>query len=282
MQKMGIAMARDATAAANFKEMEQSGWHANAKSYDAFAGRVTNQTMDALLDAARVAGGMRVLDIACGPGYGAGAAAARGAKAVGVDFAEAMIGEAIKNYPDPEFQIGDGENLSFVDSSFDAVICPFGLLHMPEPEKAVGEAFRVLRSGGRYAFSVWTTPETHEFFALVFSAVQAHGDMDVPLPPAPTIFRFSDHEECKAVLEGAGFSDTEVMEITPIWRATSGQQILELIYKSTVRAAALLELQTPEALEEIHNDILERAEAHKKGDTYELAWPAVIASARKP
>ena len=76
---------QEATGAATFKEMEQSGWHAKAPAYDAFAGQVTNQAMDALLDATGVAAGMQLLDVACGPGYGAGAAAARGTKAVGVD-----------------------------------------------------------------------------------------------------------------------------------------------------------------------------------------------------
>ena len=272
----------DAIGAATFKEMEHSGWHAKASAYDALAGQVTKQAIDELLDAAGVAARMRLLDVACGPGYGAGAAAARGAKAVGVDFAEDMVGEAIKNFPSAEFQVGDGENLPFEDSSFDAVVCPFGLLHMPEPEMAVREAFRVLRSGGRYAFSVWTTPDTHEFFALVLTAIQTHGNMDVPLPPAPPIFRFSDHDECKTVLGDAGFVDTDVNVITPIWKATSTQQVLDMIHKSTVRTAAMLELQAPEALEAIHNAILEGAETYKAGDTYNLAWPAVIASASKP
>jgi ubiquinone/menaquinone biosynthesis C-methylase UbiE len=271
-----------ATGSISFKEMEQSGWHAKASEYDALVGQITNQAMGALLDAAGVVAGMRLLDVACGPGYGAGAAAARGAKAVGVDFAEAMVAEAIKNFPSAEFQLGDGEKLSFEDSSFDAVICPFGLLHMLEPEKAVREAFRVLRSGGRYAFSVWATPDSHEFFALILSAIQTHGNMDVSLPPAPPIFRFSDPEECKTVLENAGFTDTNVKEIAPIWRATSGQQIFDVIYKSSVRIAAIMELQSPEALEEIHKDILKGAEAYTKGDIYNIAWPAVIASGSKP
>jgi len=137
------------TGAVTFKEMEQSGWHSKASTYDALVGQITMQAMDALLDAAGVVAGVRVLDVACGPGYGAGAAVGRGANAVGVDFAEAMVEEANKNFPGAEFQAGDGEKLSFEDSCFDAVICPFGLLHMPEPERAVSEAFRVLRSGGR-------------------------------------------------------------------------------------------------------------------------------------
>jgi ubiquinone/menaquinone biosynthesis C-methylase UbiE len=265
----------------SFKQMEQSGWHAKATNYDKFAGNVTRQAMETLLDATKVVSGMSVLDIACGPGYGAGAAAARGAIAIGVDFAEGMVAEAVRNFPAANFQQGDGENLSFENESFDAVICPFGLLHMPEPEQAVAEAYRVLKKGGHYSFSVWTTPETHEFFAIVLSAIQAHGNMEVPLPPAPPIFRFSDHSECQKILAEAGFADIAVTETKPIWRANAAQQVLDMIYNSTVRTAMLLEHQAPSALEDIHKAILSGAENYRTEDGFSFVWPAVIASGCK-
>ena len=273
---------QDAKGTVTFKEMEQSGWHAKASDYDALAGQVTTQAIDVLLDAVRVTKSVRLLDVACGPGYGAGAAAARGAQAVGIDFAEAMVAEAVKRFPNAAFHIDDAESLSFEESSFDAVICPFGLLHMPDPDKAVREAFRVLKSGGRYAFSVWASPDTHEFFALVLSAIQAHGTMDVPLPAAPPIFRFSDSDECKSVLTATGFTEAGVKQVNPVWQAASGQQVLDMVYKSAVRTAALLELQSPEDRENIHKQIIEGAEAYKVGTTYNIAWPAVIAWGSKP
>ena len=268
--------------APTFKEMEQAGWHAKASDYDALAGQVTTQVTDVLLDATQVTKDSRLLDVACGPGYGAGAAGARGEHAVGVDFAEAMVNEAKSRFPNAEFRACDAEKMSFEDGSFDAVICAFGLLHMSDPDKAIGEAYRVLRSGGRYAFSVWATPDTHEFFTLVLSAIQAHGTMDVPLPEAPPIFRFSDPGECRNVLTAAGFFETGVKHAHPIWQATSGQQVLDMVYKSAVRTPALLELQSPDAREKIHKQIIEGAETYKVGATYNIAWPAVVAWGVKP
>lgn len=266
----------------SFKELERSGWQAKAEAYDKFAGKVTAQAVEVLLDAAAITGAKHVLDVACGPGYGAGGAAARGATAVGVDFAPSMVAVASKKFPDAEFREGDGESLPFDDGSFDAVICLFGLLHMPEPEKAITEAYRVLLPGGRYAFTVWATPETHEFFAVVMAAIQAHGDMEVPLPPAPPIFRFSDPDECENVLAAAGFADINVQTIPLVWRGSSGRECLDLIYNSSVRTAMLLEHQAPEALERTHRAIIDGAEKFKKGDGIEMAWPAVLASATKP
>jgi ubiquinone/menaquinone biosynthesis C-methylase UbiE len=187
----------------SFKELEQTGWEAKAEAYDDFAGKVTSQAVEFLLDAAAVSAGQRVLDVACGPGYGAGGAAARGASAVGIDFAPSMVAVATRMFPNAEFRDGDGEHLPFPDGSFDAVICPFGLLHMPEPEPAIAEAYRVLRPKGRYAFTVWATLKTHQFFAVVTAAVQAHGNLEVSMPPAPSAFRFSDADECRKTLTAA-------------------------------------------------------------------------------
>lgn len=275
-------MVRSLSNSPSFKELEQSGWQAKAEGYDKFVGKVTGQAVETLLDAAAVTGGQHVLDVASGPGYGVGGAVARGATAIGVDFAASMVELASENFPDAEFREGDGENLSFTDECFDAVICLFGLLHMPEPEKAVAEAHRVLRPGGRYAFTVWATPDTHEFFAVVMAAIQAHGDMEVPLPPAPPMFRFSDLDECNNALADAGFAHINVQTIPLVWKGRSGQDCLDLIYNGSVRTAMLLEHQAPDALEQIHRAIIDGSEEFNRGDGIELAWPAVLASATKP
>ena len=266
----------------SFKDMERSGWQAKAEGYDNFVGVVTTQAIEPTLNAAAVTAGKHVLDVASGPGYGAGGAIARGASAIGIDFASSMVELASKSFPAGEFRLGDGENLAFNDASFDTVICMFGLLHMPQPEKAIAEAYRVLRSEGRYAFTVWDTPETHEFFALIMSAIQAHGNMDVPLPPAPPIFRFSDMDECRTALLDTGFSNVRVETLPLVWKGKSGQDCLDLIYNGSVRVGILLERQSPEVVEKIHSAVIEGAETFRRGADIELAWPAVLASASKP
>jgi len=275
-------MAENSSGSPSFREMEQSGWEAKAEGYDKVVVKVTAQAVEAVLDAADVTKGKFVLDVASGPGNGVGGALARGATAVGVDFAASMVELASKNFPSGEFREGDGENLPFADASFDAVTCLFGLLHMAEPESAIAEAHRVLRPGGRYAFTVWDTPETHEFFAVVMSAIQRFGDVDVPLPPAPPIFRFSDIDECKKALSKAGFTEINVQSIPLKWIGSSGRECLDLIQNGTVRTAMLLEHQAPEELQNIQRAIIEDVEKFKKGDGIEMAWPAVLASATKP
>jgi SAM-dependent methyltransferase len=264
-----------------FKDLERQGWTAKASKYDAWAGTITVGAIGPLLDAARVTIGGRVLDVACGPEYGAGQATARGATAVGIDVASTMIAEARQNFPETEFREGDGENLAFDDGSFDAVICAFGLLHMPAPDRAIAEAYRVLKPGGRYAFTVWAGPDRHEFFALVLRAIQAHGRMDVPLPPAPPIFRFSEPEECRRTMTAAGFVEVAVQDVPLSWRADTAKAIVDMIYNSTVRTAMLLEHQTHDARERIHRAIMDEAAQFERDGKYRLAFPAILSAGRK-
>src|SRR5438128_11973897 len=177
------------------------------------------QSVIALLDAAHVTKGTRLLDVACGPGYAA--AAALGAIAIGVDFSSEMVEEARNRFPGIEFKEGDAEQLSFADSSFDAVVLNFGMLHLARPEQALAEAHRVLRPGGRVAFTVWETPDKAIGFGIVLSAIQKYGDLNVPIPPGPPFFRFSDPAESKRALGGAGFVNAAVTQVPQLWRLPS-------------------------------------------------------------
>jgi len=273
---------RGPTDAPSFKEFERQGWGAKADDYDTFAGQITVGAVAPLLDAACVGAGMRVLDVASGPGYVADGAAARGAHAIGVDFAANMVAAARRRYPRIEFREGDAENLAFDAESFDAVVCAFGILHIADPDKAIAEAYRVLRPDRRYAFTVWMGPDRHDFFAVVLKALETHGNTQVALPPAPPIFRFSDPAECRNALTRAGFVDASVLELALHWRAPSIEAILDFIYKGTVRTSMVLERQTPDALDRIHRAIREGAERFARGGAYEIAWPATLAAARKP
>lgn len=226
----------------SFKDMERSWWHAKAAAYDDLFGLITRAAMEPLLDATGVTAGSTVLDVASGPGYGAATAAARGAKPLGIDFAGNMIAMAKRSYPDVDFRHGDAENLAFDNDSFDAVICPFGILHMPQPQQAMAEAFRVLKPGGRYAFTVWAAPEKNEFFKVVLPIIQTHADMEVPLPEAPPIFLYSDHKTCGQTLTDVGFDNVDVVELPLVFEADSQPRVLALLHDATVRTSALLNL----------------------------------------
>jgi ubiquinone/menaquinone biosynthesis C-methylase UbiE len=161
----------DAPDFAGFREFERAGWESNTTNYDAAFARLTTQSAAALLDAANVADGTRLLDVASGPGYVAGLAVARGADVVGVDFSAAMVDHARRTQPDARFQEGDAEALPFGDGSFDAVVMSYGMLHLAHPERAIAEAARVLVPRGKFAFTVWAVPEETIGFSIILDAV---------------------------------------------------------------------------------------------------------------
>jgi SAM-dependent methyltransferase len=264
-----------------FTAFERAGWEEVPDAYHAGFGELTCQCAEPLLDAAGVGAGTRVLDVATGPGYVAEAAVLRGAEVTGVDFAPAMVERARGRVPGAAFQVGDAEGLPFGDGSFDAVVMNFGLLHLGRPERALAEAARVLRPGGGFAFTVWAPPEEAVGFGIVLKAVERHGDLQVPLPEGPPFFRFSDADACLAALRDAGLVEGRVARVPQRWRLECPEALFDVMLHGTVRTAALLRGQRPEALERIQDAVTTGAAASARGGRIELPMPAVLASARK-
>jgi ubiquinone/menaquinone biosynthesis C-methylase UbiE len=265
-----------------FQELEHAGWLAKAHAYDELFATITDQAIPYILTSFGDLAQKRLLDIACGTGHLAGTSHNYGAISEGVDFASAMVEKSSSNYPGVTFKEGNAEQLPYHDDTFDTVACGFGLLHLERPEQAMREAWRVLKRGGRYTFTVWCGPDQGgEFFKLVINAIQKHGSLDVPLPPAPPMFRFADSQEAKKVLIEAGFSVPEVTILPLVWRATRPEDILDLIYKSIVRMPMLLEAQPAQARHFIHQEIIESSDKFRNGNALEIQFPAVMATAQK-
>ena len=141
-----------------FVDFEKDAWVKLFPHYDSLAGEMTRQAVDPVLHAVDLRPGSKLLDVASGIGYVGAEAQRRGADALGVDFSSDMIDIARQQCPEFRIELGDAENLRYSDASFDSVVCAFGMLHFPRPGKALAEAHRVLRPGGRHAFTVWCGP----------------------------------------------------------------------------------------------------------------------------
>jgi SAM-dependent methyltransferase len=265
-----------------FRDFERAGWEVNVSEYDEAFARLTQQAIGPLLEAVGVRQGIRLLDVATGPGYVAAAAAASGARVAGIDFSAPMIARARQLAPAVEFQEGDAEELSFPDASFDAVVMNFGILHMARPERAVSEAARVLKPAGRFAFTAWAKPEEAVGFGMILNAVQSHGSMQVPLPQGPPFFRFSNEGECTRVLREAGFVETKFARIPQVWRVDSPDEVFEGFYNGSVRTKAILRAQSREALEAIRIAVREAASKLVCHGVVEIPMPAVLASGKRP
>ncbi len=139
---------------AKFKEAQREGWALFAPLQEA-----TTRPAAALVKFAGVRSGEAVLDLACGTGPVAVTAARAGAQVRALDLTPALLEHARHNASlagvSIEFTEGDAEALPYPDASFDVVLSQFGHMFAPRPEVAMAEMLRVLKPGGRIAFSTW-------------------------------------------------------------------------------------------------------------------------------
>jgi ubiquinone/menaquinone biosynthesis C-methylase UbiE len=113
-----------------------------------------------LVEAADIRAGQRVLDVACGQGNAAMAAARRFATATGVDYATNLLEQgrerAAAEHLDVVFKAGDAEHLPFPDRSFDLTVSTVGVMFAPDHQRAADELVRVTAPGGKIALASWT------------------------------------------------------------------------------------------------------------------------------
>jgi SAM-dependent methyltransferase len=262
----------------DFTRFEHAGWERVADKYDSVWSSLTRQFVPWLVSTAQVSPGMSVLDVACGPGYVSAAVKQLGTVPTGIDFAEKMIAIAKQMFPDISFLQGDAQDLPFESASFDRVLTNFGLLHVSQPGKACAEASRVLKRGARFGFTVWAGPEESPGARIVNDAIEGHADLDVGLPEGPARYLYSEREECRKVLERAGFDGSSMSYETHMvhWHLPTASYFFEAERDAGVRTAGLLTRQSPERLEAIRMAVEEGVKRFVRGDEFVIPMAAHV------
>lgn len=262
------------------RSFEHAGWQRAAANYGNTFAQATARFIEALLKAAETSPGQHVLDVACGPGDLAAAASARGATAHGLDFSAEMVGIARSNHPELVVTEGDAEDLPYPDGVFDAVVSSFGIHHVPRPELALAQCWRVLKPGGRVAFTVWATPEENTAWSLVFDAVDRHGSRSASKAPPPG-GALDRVDQCLRLLEASAFVNRSAEIVRSEWLLPNGHALLASLSAGTVRTAALIAAQEPSALAAIANDINSQAERFRRDGNLAIPIAAVLARGHK-
>jgi SAM-dependent methyltransferase len=199
------------------------GWEASAEFVDEQLALAT----DALLDAAQIGEGDRVLDLAAGPG-GAGLAAAQRVGSTGhvvlSDVAPAMVAVAARR-ASADAQVStavfDQSAIDFGDAGFDAVINRHGLMFVEDPAETVAEGVRVLRAGGRYAAMTWDRREANPWLGLVLDAVSAQFGAPFPPPNVRGPFSLDTPDVLTSALRDGGLEDVTVEAVSTPMHAAS-------------------------------------------------------------
>ena len=261
------------------RDFEHAGWQAIASQYESLFAGATKHYVDSLLKIAGASSGVRLLDVACGPGFAAAKARKMGAVAVGVDFSSAMIAVAKSGHAGIDFIVADATALPFEESSFDAIIANFGVHHFENPAHALKEFYRVLRPPGRLAFTIWADPRENPAWRLIIDAVTAHGTFDVPMPAGNDTR--NNIEDFIELTHAAGFSGVRAEPLEKPWRMPAGTDLVSLFENSTVRMASLLKGQNLKALSAIRQHVARAIEAHLSDGQIQLSTNAYVVIASR-
>lgn len=268
---------------AAFATMEREGWidaetaHAYA---DGFAA-ASAQHVPHLVRAVYAGPGTRVLDLCCGHGIVAEGLVAVGADVTALDFSPVMLAMARERVPEVELVEGDAPDLPFADASFDAVAIGLGIPHMPDPDRVLAEARRVLRDGGRIAFTCWLGPDRSLAMRAMSEAIARNGDPDVSMPEAPSMFAFAEESVVVPALARADFGASRLEDIDSHWVVDKLEAVFDLFMHGTVRVGEVLQRQPEDRLPAIRQTV---ADALRDELGHEGPWrvpvPAAMASAK--
>jgi ubiquinone/menaquinone biosynthesis C-methylase UbiE len=263
------------------RAFEHAGWEHAAAEYDATFAHASASFADALLDAAGVGGATRLLDVCCGTGVVTAAAAGRGADVTGVDFSAAMLGQARRVHAQLRFDEGDAETLPYPDGSFDAVVSNFGIHHIAHSDRAMAEARRVLRPGGRLAITNWAAPAENIAWRLLFDAIRTHGDLQAANAP-PSGGNLQTPEAALRLLAEAGFSECKAQIVRREWLLAVPGDLIAALARGTVRTAALINAQSAEARPKIEAAVADAARPYRRNGCYAVPIAAILASGTRP
>jgi len=188
-----------------------------------------------LIQAAKIKAGQSVIDLATGagePALSVAKAIAPDGRLTATDLVPEMIAAAerraaVLEITNIDFKVADMTALPFDDDSFDRAICRFGIMFVPEPERATREVARVLKPGGRVAYMVWGPRMDTTMFAVFVGAVDAVFGADDPLIDMERPFQLSAKGALAAAMQAGGLREVEERELRfspkvpvgkPFWR----------------------------------------------------------------
>lgn len=193
------------------------GRHVDAAAYGQYIGRWSRLFVPALLAAAEITEGDRILDVATGSGEAALmalSAVGDSGLVIGADISPAMLEAASGRLFDRPFWpvAADGQALAFPDASFDAVLCQLGLMFFPNPARGLEEFRRVLRPGRCAAVCVISSPARAPPWGILAETLGHY--LPDQTEALHLSFALADAARLQRLFGAAGFRDVRVTRET--------------------------------------------------------------------
>ncbi len=260
-----------------FKRIERDGYNLIAGRYlegAAARGALT----DALLDAADLAPGQTLLDLASGPGVLARAALPRvapGGQVLACDLAEDILAAGRSACPELLCAAADAEALPFPDGSFDRVLCGLGLMFFPNEDLALAEMRRVLRPGGRLALSVWGASGQAPFVECALDCLRRL----LPRPKVPRPLPLRLAPLLPDLLLRAGYTDIETTSCELVFACPDAAGYWQAFLDLAGGVAGSLSRLPAGTQARLPIEVAQELAPHRDGGGYRLASRVLIAVA---
>jgi ubiquinone/menaquinone biosynthesis C-methylase UbiE len=257
------------------------------KSKSAAMGRNVTQ---ALVEYARPAMGMKVLDLASGTGEPAISLSSKvgsGGDVIALDLSSELL-EVAKQRAEQRrltnfhVRVADAQELPFADNTFDLITCRFGVMFFADCEKALIEASRVLKPSGRVCFVAWG-PFDQPYWKSTMGIAHRHVGGPLLEASSANMFRFADPGSLAKVLHLAGFTavEEETKQLPWTWPG-SAEELWEYAQAVSAPFRAMLERIPENKRALIDAEVYEAVRQFEDGNRIKFGVTVVFASARKP
>ena len=194
------------------------------------------------------------------------------------DFTHNMVAAARRRAQElgvqnAEFRVLDAERMGLKTDIVDGVLCRWAYMLMIDPHAAFAETRRVLRLGGRLAFSVWAARERNPALSLVGGVLQSQGHIRPPDPEAPSAFAMADPGYIRELVVGAGFAEPEIEEVTFRWPFAEKDAYWRYVTERAASSSPILRALSPEEQAKIREQVQEAARPYRSDEGYD--FPAV-------
>lgn len=254
-----------------FKINQKNSWDSVAAGWQKWWKTIENgaQTVsDKMVELAQIRAGQRVLDIATGigePAITAGKIVGQEGHVTATDISQEMlaIGQerarslGLQDFMD--FVQSDAENLKLkTDDKFDAILCRWGLMFLPNLDTALNNIYDKLVSGGRFAAAVWSEPSKVPFISLSMDTARKHLGA-LPGQGLPGPLSLADVESLKKSFQKAGFVDIQTEKIPVTFDFDSAEDYTKFNQDIVAPIRTILSKETETKKQQVWNDVTEQA-----------------------